>query len=151
LHALACGTRALEAAAERQVQVDALHQPLGLHAQPRDASRAGRVTARTMRRKFFAGLLSGLRMVWPVVSGLLVWMAALGAAVGLLEGWKLADSLYFAFVTGLTIGYGDLVPKLLASRVLAIVIGISGIVLTGLIAAIAVRALLVAAGRDGGP
>jgi hypothetical protein len=102
-----------------------------------------------MRRKFLAGLLSGLRMVWPVVSGLLLWMAALGVAAGLLEGWTLGDSLYFAFVTGLTIGYGDLVPKLLVSRVLSIVIGISGIVLTGLIAAIAVRALLVASGRDG--
>ena len=108
------------------------------------------MTARAMRRKFFGGLLDGLRLVWPVVSGLLLWMAALGVAVGLLEGWTLADSVYFAFVTGLTIGYGDLVPKLLASRVLAIVIGISGIVLTGLIAAIAVRALLVTEGRDGG-
>lgn len=106
------------------------------------------MSARAMRRKFAAGLLTGLRLVWPVVSGLLVWMAALGVVVGLLEDWKLGDSLYFAFVTGLTIGYGDLVPKLLLSRALAVVIGISGIVLTGLIAAIAVRALLVAAGRD---
>jgi hypothetical protein len=104
-----------------------------------------------MRRKFLADLLGGLRVVWPVVSGLLLWIAALGVAVGLLEGWTIADSVYFAFVTGLTIGYGDLVPKLLVSRVLAIVMGISGIVLTGLIAAIAVRALLVASGRDGEP
>lgn len=109
------------------------------------------MTSRAMRRKFLAGLLGGLRVVWPVVSGLLLWMAALGVAVGLLEGWKLGDSLYFAFVTGLTIGYGDLVPKLLASRVLAIVIGISGIVVTGLVAAIAVRALLETLGRDAEP
>lgn len=109
------------------------------------------MTARAMRRKFLADLLGGLRVVWPVVSGLLLWIAALGVAVGLLEGWTIADSVYFAFVTGLTIGYGDLVPKLLVSRVLAIVMGISGIVLTGLIAAIAVRALLVASGRDGEP
>lgn len=107
--------------------------------------------AHPMRRKFLADLLGGLRVVWPVVSGLLLWMAALGVAVGLLEGWTLADSVYFAFVTGLTIGYGDLVPKLLVSRVLAIVMGISGIVLTGLIAAIAVRALLEVKRRDGEP
>ena len=54
-------------------------------------------------------------------------------------------------VSGLTIGYGDLVPKLLVSRVLAIVMGISGIVLTGLIAAIAVRALLEANRSDRQP
>jgi hypothetical protein len=107
------------------------------------------MSRRRVRRQFLFGLLAGVRVVWPIVSGLLAWMAALGIAIGILEGWRLSDSLYFAFVTGLTIGYGDLVPKLLASRVLAIVIGISGIVLTGLIAAIAVRAFLVATGQDG--
>jgi hypothetical protein len=107
------------------------------------------MSARAMRRKFFADLLDGVRVVWPVLSGLLLWMAGLGVVVGVLEDWKISDSLYFAFVTGLTIGYGDLVPKLLVSRVLAIVIGISGIVLTGIVAAIAVRALLDATRRDG--
>ena len=105
----------------------------------------------SIRWQFLAGLLTGVRVVWPVMSALLVWMAALGIAVGYLEGWRLSDSLYFAFVTGLTIGYGDLVPKLLVSRVLAIVIGISGIVLSGLIAAIAVRAFVLATGRDRAP
>jgi hypothetical protein len=107
------------------------------------------MSARSMRRKFLADLLDGLRVVWPVLSGLLPWMAVLGVAVGLLEGWKFGDSLYFAFVTGLTIGYGDLVPKLLVSRILAIVIGASGILLTGVVAAIEVRALLDATRRDG--
>ena len=32
-----CFGRAFEATAEREVQVDALHEPLGLHAQQRDA------------------------------------------------------------------------------------------------------------------
>lgn len=51
------------------------------------------------------------------------------------------DGVYFAFVTGLTVGYGDLVPKLLLSRVIAIVLGFSGILLTGLVAAISVYSL----------
>jgi hypothetical protein len=104
---------------------------------------------RDMHWQFLAGLLRGVQVVWPVIGVLLLWMAGLGVAVGLLEGWKLGDSLYFAFVTGLTIGYGDLVPKLFVSRLLSIVIGISGIVLTGLIAAIAVRALLMATSQKG--
>ena len=33
---------------------------------------------RTLRRKFLRGLFAGLRVVWPILSGLLVVMVALG-------------------------------------------------------------------------
>ena len=69
----------------------------------------------------------------------------LGMLVGYLEGWRVGDGTYFAFVTGLTIGYGDLVPVRLITRVMAVVIGFSGILMTGLIAAVGVRALQQAA------
>jgi len=94
-----------------------------------------------MRRKFLAGLLTGLRVVWPVLSGLLVLIAGLGLIVGIREGWAWTDSLYFAFVSGLTIGYGDLAPKTLLTRTLAIFIGFCGVLFTALIAGIAVKAL----------
>ena len=96
---------------------------------------------RAMRRGFLAGLLTGLRVVWPVLSGLLALMLALGLGVGLLEGWSVQESIYFSFVTGLTIGYGDLAPKTLLSRTLAVLIGACGILLTALLAALAVKAL----------
>ena len=96
---------------------------------------------RAMRRSFVRGLLIGLRIVGPVLSGLVAAIAALGIVVGLIEGWSLTDSIYFAFVSGLTIGYGDLAPKTLVTRMLAIMIGICGILLTGLVAAVAVKAL----------
>ena len=98
-----------------------------------------------MRRLFFAGLWDGIRLVWPILSGLVAVMVLLGAAIGWLEGWPLGDAIYFAFVSGLTIGYGDLVPSEPLSRVLAVTIGFTGILLTGLVAAIAVRALEIAA------
>ena len=94
-----------------------------------------------MRRIFFTELWNGLKVVWPIVSGLLAIMVALGMVIAWREGWGLAEGIYFAFVSGLTIGYGDLVPKHPLSRTLAIVIGGTGILLTGLVAAIAVRAL----------
>jgi hypothetical protein len=97
-----------------------------------------------MRRQFLGDLWAGLRVVWPILSGLLAVMVTLGAVVGLVEGWRLADALYFAFVSGLTIGYGDLISKTLLSRALAIVIGLTGILLTGLVAAVGVQALLAA-------
>jgi hypothetical protein len=100
--------------------------------------------ARRFRRQFLSGMVAGVRVVWPILSVLLALMVALGIAIGLLEGWPLVDGVYFAFVSGLTIGYGDLVPKTLLSRTLAICIGFSGILLTGLVAAIGVQALTTA-------
>lgn len=97
--------------------------------------------SRTLRRNFAAGLLAGLRVVWPILSVLLVLIIALGLIVGLLEGWSMHESIYFAFVSGLTIGYGDLAPKSLLTRALAIAIGVCGVLVTALVAAIAVKAL----------
>jgi Ion channel len=94
-----------------------------------------------MRRQFFLGLGRGMRIVWPVLSGILLWQLVFGLLVTWREGWSVGDGLYFTFITGLTIGYGDVVPRQPLSRFLAIVIGSSGTVLTGLIAAIAVLAL----------
>ena len=103
---------------------------------------------RALRRNFVAGLLTGLRVVWPILSVLLGLIIALGLVVGLLEGWSVHESIYFAFVSGLTIGYGDLAPKSLLTRALAILIGVCGVLVTALVAAISVRALA-AATRDG--
>ena len=96
---------------------------------------------RHLRRLFVAGLVKGLGVVWPILSGLLGLIVALGVITGLLEGWSLQESVYFSFVTGLTIGYGDFAPKTLLGRVFAIGIGICGLLMTALVAAVAVKAL----------
>ena len=97
--------------------------------------------AKQMRRLFFAALVEQLGVVWPILSGIITVMLGCGAAIWRIEDWGLGKSLYFTFVTGLTIGYGDFTPKQFSSQVLALVIGLCGIVLTGLIAAITVKAL----------
>jgi hypothetical protein len=96
---------------------------------------------RALRRNFLSGLFTELRVVWPILSALLGLMIALGLVIGLREGWSIQESIYFAFISGLTIGYGDLVPKHLLTRALAIGIGVCGVLLTALLAAIAVKAL----------
>jgi uncharacterized membrane protein YuzA (DUF378 family) len=104
--------------------------------------------SRALRRRFISGMALGLRVVWPILSALLVIIAGLGLVVGLLEGWSIHESVYFAFVSGLTIGYGDLAPKSLLTRVLAILIGVCGVLVTALVAAVAVKALTAATGGD---
>ena len=93
-----------------------------------------------MRRSFAAGLKFGLRVVWPILSVLLVTIITLGLVVGWLEGWSVQESVYFAFISGLTIGYGDLAPKMWITRILAITIGLCGVLITALLAAVAVKA-----------
>ena len=105
--------------------------------------------SRTLRKHFVAGLFTGLRVVWPILSVLVGLIIALGLAAGLIEGWPVHESIYFAFVSGLTIGYGDLAPKSLLARVLAILIGVCGVLVTALVAAIAVKALTAATESDG--
>ena len=104
--------------------------------------------SRTLRMHFVAGRFTGLRVVWPILSVLLGLIIALGLVVGVIEGWSVHESIYFAFVSGLTIGYGDLAPKSLLTRVLSIVIGVCGVLVTALVAAIAVRALTAATDRN---
>lgn len=97
--------------------------------------------ARQMRRTFFLALVQQFRVIWPILSGVILAMVGCGLIIGQIEDWRLQDALYFTFVTGLTIGYGDLTPEHISSRVLAILIGFAGIVLTGLVAAMGVQAL----------
>lgn len=106
------------------------------------------MSSRAQRRTFVKGLFFGLGVVWPVLSSLLAIIVGLGVVIGRIEGWRLQDSIYFAFISGLTIGYGDLVPKTLLTRILAIVIGICGILLTAMVAAVAVKALTVVTEGD---
>jgi hypothetical protein len=94
-----------------------------------------------LRRRFLSALWWELQVVWPILSGLVVIQLALGLIVGYREGWSINDAAYFTFVTGLTIGYGDLVPAYFGTRLIAILIGFIGILLTGLVAAVGVRAL----------
>ena len=100
-----------------------------------------RPAPKTVRRRFFVALAHAVHVAWPVLSIILAIQVALGLLIGFVEGWSVGDAIYFTFVTGLTIGYGDIVPRQALARALAIGIGLSGLFLTGLIAGIAVYAL----------
>jgi Na+-transporting NADH:ubiquinone oxidoreductase subunit NqrD len=107
------------------------------------------MNSRRLRRNFLTAPALRLRVVWPILSVLLGLIIALGLVVGRLEGWSVQESIYFAFVSGLTIGYGDLAPTSLLTRALAILIGVCGVLVTALLAAIAVKALTAAATDPG--
>jgi len=97
-----------------------------------------------IRREFYKAVGYYLRVVWPILSTMLIVIITCGLIISYLEGWDPFDGIYFGFVTGLTIGYGELVPKLPLSRILAILLGFNGVLLTAIFAAISVRAIEIA-------
>jgi len=106
---------------------------------------------KTVRWRFLVAVGHAIHLTWPVLSAILAIQVALGLLIGFVEGWSIGDAVYFTFVTGLTIGYGDVVPRQALGRALAVGIGICGLFLTGLIAGIAVYAMRTAlAERDTG-
>lgn len=76
-----------------------------------------------------------------VFLALFALIVGIGAAITHLEKLSFGEALYFSFITGLTIGYGDIVVKTPAARLLAVFLGLIGIVFTGLMVAAAIRAV----------
>ena len=93
---------------------------------------------------FLKELGIGIWLTFPLLLSLAIVIAALGRIAGKAEGWKPFDSFYWSFITATTVGYGDLRPTKVRSRVIAIVIGILGLTFTGIIIALAVHAGTVA-------
>ena len=107
-----------------------------------------RPASKTVRRRFLVAVGHAIHLTWPVLSIILAIQVTLGLLIGVVEGWSVGDAVYFTFVTGLTIGYGDIVPRQALGRALAVGVGISGLFLTGLIAGIAVYAMRTALTDD---
>jgi len=80
-------------------------------------------------------------LVKAVILALIALMVAGAGAIASVEKMLFSDSLYFAFVTGLTIGYGDIVVKTPLGRLVAVLIGLVGILFTGLMVAVLVHAV----------
>jgi voltage-gated potassium channel len=95
----------------------------------------------TSLQRFNHHFLSTLWKIKTIVFGLLAVLLVDAVVIAYFEKMSFADALYFTFVTGLTIGYGDISPVTLMGRVMAVLAGLQGILITGLITAVAVYAL----------
>ena len=77
-------------------------------------------------------LLQYARYIRGVLFGLTVLVLSGCIALAYVEEMPLGDAMYFAFVTGLTIGYGDIAPATMWGRVISICIGFVGVLFTGM-------------------
>ena len=79
--------------------------------------------------------------VRTVILALIAFVVVDAAALAHIEKMPFADALYFAFVTALTIGYGDIVMHTPLGRLISLLIGLVGILFSGLIVAVLVHAV----------
>lgn len=88
---------------------------------------------------FIELFLWGLYLMMPIIFLLLSIISVLGLIVGRIESWNKFNSLYWALITALTVGYGDIRPLTRKSKALSIIIAMTGIIFTGLIVAMTVE------------
>jgi len=80
----------------------------------------------------------------PLLLSLALVVTVLGQFVGKKEGWSSFDSFYWSFITATTVGYGDIRPHRRGSKILSIVIALSGLTFTGILVAVAVHSATIA-------
>lgn len=86
-----------------------------------------------------------MRHFFPIWGGIVILISLLGLIIaGLEEELSLSSGLYFAWVTGTTVGYGDIAPTVGMTRFLAVIVAIIGIMFTGIVVAIAISAAKIA-------
>ena len=90
---------------------------------------------------FLHHFFNNLFIVRHVVLGLLAQIIIGGFVIAYFEELHVGESMYFAFITGLTVGYGDIEPVTPGGRVVSVGIGFVGMLFTGMTVAVATRAL----------
>lgn len=73
-----------------------------------------------MAHKYLEQLLFALFLILILIGGGAVFFMTI-------EGWGFADSIYFTGITLLTIGYGDMVPTHVLSKIATVIFGFLGI------------------------
>ena len=90
---------------------------------------------------FLGYFLRYLLIVREVIVGLLLMLLLGAAAISIVEERTLGESIYFSFITGLSVGYGDIAPQTIWGRVVSVAMGFVGMIFVGLTVAVATRAL----------
>ncbi len=81
----------------------------------------------------------------PLVVFLILMIVGLGWRMAKLEGWSFSRGQYCAFITATTVGYGVVHPTMARTRLLSVIIAGTGLLLTGILVALAYQSLQLAA------
>jgi hypothetical protein len=110
---------------------------------PENAALLTRIERFSVRRalRFIRNLYLGISLLGGVFVLLLLLLAGAAVVFMVLEDLSPLNAYYFVLTTALTIGYGDITPKTDLGKALAPLVGMIGVLMTGVFIAVAVRAL----------
>jgi len=98
---------------------------------------------------FFRIYIVILWNITPLISFMLSLIVFLGWRMAKIEGWSFSRGQYCAFITATTVGYGVVHPTKPWSRFISILIAVTGLLLAGILVALAYQSLQVAAEYSG--
>ncbi len=84
------------------------------------------------------------RLVWHLRSLYLALLSLIMVGAVVIAGvdkMPIGEAVYFAFITGLTVGYGDVIPTTTFGRTISVFLAFVGVLFTGLVIAVAVHAV----------
>ena len=87
-----------------------------------------------------------VKLAFPLLAFSILLIVLLGGIVGMRESWGRLDSIYWAFITATTVGYGDIRPSRPGSKTLSVIIAFIGLIFTGLLVALAINAATITLG-----
>ena len=88
--------------------------------------------------------MASIHLIGPILIFLMLVIALAGLIIGRIEGWSKLDSLYFAFITATTVGYGDFRPIHRVTKIASIFVTLVGILMTGIIVAVGLKSMEIA-------
>ncbi len=89
-------------------------------------------------------VLAHLGLLYELGAVLLVFVLIIflsGILIARFDDVSLEEAIYFAFITAFTVGFGDITPKSRGARLVTVFLSFVGLLLVGLLVAIAVHAL----------
>jgi hypothetical protein len=94
-----------------------------------------------MIRHFFAAHLGLLWELSGALAAFGVVIVVAGVLTSRFDKIPLGEGIYYAFITAFTVGFGDVAPKSHGARVVAIILAFMGLILVGIVVAVAVHSL----------
>jgi voltage-gated potassium channel len=97
---------------------------------------------------FLTNFIVGLGYISPILLLLLLFILAGAWSFHRVEGRPFWEAVYMALITAITIGYGDMTPTRPVTRATAVLLGIVGVIFTGIMVSLAVYAANIALGAS---